>query len=65
MKFSQELWFALGGVVGGISGAFYHALTPCTAGCSGGKMSLFIPVVIGAAAVGLLFQIIYLIRNPE
>jgi len=65
MKLSKEIWFVIGGILGGISGACYHALTPCTAGCSGGKMSLFIPVVLGAAAGGFLFQIIYLIRNPE
>jgi hypothetical protein len=65
MKLANEIWLIIGWLVGGIGGAIYHQLTPCIAGCSGGKMSLLIPVVIGAAAGGLLLQIILSLRSPN
>jgi len=45
---SIGFWITLFGLVlGGLGGWLYYTLTPCEASCSGGKMSLFIPMFLG------------------
>ena len=65
MKHFREFWLIVGWIIGGIGGAVYHQLTPCIAGCSGGKMSLFIPVFIGAGLGGVVFQILLSLKSPQ
>jgi len=65
MKLANEFWLIIGWIIGGMGGALYHQLTPCIAGCSGGKMSMFIPVIIGAAVGGLLTQVLVSLRSPQ
>jgi len=65
MKLANEFWLIIGWLTGGLGGAVYHQLTPCVAGCSGGKMSMFIPVIIGAATGSLLLQVLLSLRNPQ
>ncbi|MEY4141270.1 MAG: hypothetical protein RL110_641 [Bacteroidota bacterium] len=65
MKLANEFWLIIGWIIGGMGSAFYHQLTPSVAGCSGGKMSILIPVNISAAASGLLLKVLLSIRNPR